>query len=91
MIVDKTFEAFIIFIATVVCTSQIFMPCYYGNIATTLSDEFITNLYSCPWYEMPLEARKMIIIIMENSQKTMSFGIAEIFRLNIEQFGRVSR
>lgn len=66
------------------------MPCYYGNLVTTVSDELIMNLYSCPWYEMPPKARKMMIIIMENAQKTMNFGIAENFRLSMEQFRTVS-
>lgn len=69
---------------------QVFWPCYYGNKVSTASDDLVFSLYSCPWYDMPVKARKSIIMFMDISQKTMYFGIAEFFRLTMEQFGTVS-
>ena len=71
-------------------SSQIYVSCYYGNKAATASDDLVFSLYSCSWFDMPVDARKMIIIMMQNAQSTMYFGIAEFFRLSLEQFGRVS-
>ena len=76
--------------AIILYFSQIYVPCYYGNKAATASDDLVFSLYSCSWFDMPVEARKMIIIMMQNSQSTMYFGIAQFFRLSMEQFGNVS-
>ena len=69
---------------------QIFLQCYYGNKVATASDGLVFSLYSCPWFDMPVEARKQIIIMMDNSQKTMYIGVAAFCRLTLEQFGNVS-
>ncbi|CAO1405625.1 unnamed protein product [Diamesa serratosioi] len=87
---EKTYESLILFIAISLYLTQIWLPCYFGNVVASASDDLLFNLYNCPWYAMPIKARKMIIIIMINSQKTMNFGIGEFFRLDMEQFSKVS-
>ncbi|CAO1389810.1 unnamed protein product [Diamesa hyperborea] len=87
--IDNTYEAIILSVAIILYFLQIYMPCYYGNKAATASDNLVFSLYSCSWFDMPVKARKVIIIMMQNSQKTMHFGIAEFFRLTMEQFGRI--
>lgn len=76
--------------AIVLFNTQIFMPCYFGNKAATASDGLVFSLYSCTWYEMPVSAREQIFIMMNNSQKTMSIGIAAFFHLTLKQFKIVS-
>ncbi|CAO1314113.1 unnamed protein product, partial [Diamesa hyperborea] len=81
------YDSMILTMAILLFYMQIFLPCYFGSKIATASDELVFSLYNCPWFEMPIKARKQIILIMYNSQKTMHIGIATFFRLTMEQFG----
>ncbi|CAO1340008.1 unnamed protein product [Diamesa tonsa] len=87
--VSNTYEAMILTMGIIWFYMQIYLPCYYGNKIATASDNLVFSLYNCEWFEMPIKARKLIILIMINSQKTMHIGIAAFFRLTMEQFGNI--
>lgn len=88
--VDDTYQFMMLFIGIVLYAIQIFLPCYFGNKVATASNRLVFSIYSCPWYDMPVNARKMTIILMNNSYRTMFIGIAQFFRLTMEQFAKVS-
>lgn len=71
----------------------IIWPYFYCNSASLTIDrisDIQNTIYDLPWYDMPLETRKYLILIMGKSQNPIYFMGYGLIRCTLENFGKVS-
>lgn len=51
--------------------TALFFYCQCGEFVMNEFDEFDDELYRCKWYLFPIEIRRMLVIVMINTQKPL--------------------
>jgi odorant receptor len=62
-------------------TTQVFLPCYFGNDLLIASEKLSTALFHSNWIEKSMKHKKAMIIFLENSKKPIkitAFGMVHI-------------
>lgn len=67
-------------------TSQIFLPCYFGNQIMVTSSELNTHMYHSNWSRLPKFHCQLIIIYMERLKRALDITVGQLFMLNMRTF-----
>lgn len=70
--------------------SNLFVYCYFGNLATESFEKIEDFVNEFNWHELPVDLQKYFILIIQNSQKPLFFHGSKVIVLNLETFSRVS-
>jgi len=63
---------------------QIFIPCYFGQQLTNVSDELSLTLFHSNFYEADRKVQSSIKIIIEHAKQPKKFRCAYIFDITLE-------
>ncbi|XP_065207723.1 uncharacterized protein LOC135836678 [Planococcus citri] len=66
-----------------------YLQCYIGESVSRLADSLLTSLYYTPWYILPPDIRKNMMIVMIQSQKQFDFKIFGMYTINLSLFTKV--
>lgn len=76
--------------ATMVSSSNLFIYCYYGKVATESYQKMADCLYTdCIWWERSIEIQKYMLLMNANMQRLLYFHGFEVAVLNLETFTAV--
>lgn len=73
----------------IVCSSQMFLFCFFGKIATDSYQKLSVSLYQSDWINSPIELQKYMILIMQNSQQPHIYHGFRIVYLDLETYVKV--
>lgn len=69
---------------------NIFVYCYYGLMATESYEDMAQCLFESNWRKLSVELQKYIILMIQNTQRSLYYHGFEIFILNLETYLKVS-
>ena len=80
------------FLLIVLCigSSNLFLYCYYGKLATESYAKMSNCLYECNWRNLPVKMQKYLVVMIGNSQLPMYYHGFKVAILNLETFTKVS-
>ena len=87
-IVD-TSEFFHLIIYLTAIVLEIFLPCYYGNNLSIISEKLSTKLFHTDWITESKDFKIAMKLFMENVKKPMKISALNIFDLNLENFLKI--
>lgn len=61
---------------------QVVMDCLSGQYVTDASNAFETAVYDCKWEIFDVSNKKIVLLILQNSQKSMTLSGGGMIRLN---------
>ncbi|XP_020279123.1 odorant receptor 46a-like [Pseudomyrmex gracilis] len=70
---------------------QLFYYCWYGNELELKSKSIATAIYSSDWLMTTPRERKLLMLVMLNSQKGIAFSYHGIFALSLDTFTWICR
>lgn len=76
--------------ATTVSSSNLFIYCFFGKLATESYQKMADCLYESKWWELPVELQKYLLLMNMNMQRLLYYHGFEVAVLNLETFTRVS-
>lgn len=76
--------------ATTVSSSNLFIYCYFGKLATESYQNMADCLYESNWWELPVELQKYFLLMNVNMQRLLFYHGFEVAVLNLETFSKVS-
>uniref|UniRef100_A0A182XGI9 Uncharacterized protein n=1 Tax=Anopheles quadriannulatus TaxID=34691 RepID=A0A182XGI9_ANOQN len=65
---------------------QMFLPCRFGNEVTRKSHLLRTSIYSSRWYEMGLQERKTLRMLLQRMNKPLTLKAFYFFNYNLQAF-----
>lgn len=71
-------------------TTQIFLPCYFGNEIVLTSDALTNTIYESNWIVFPKVHRQIMFILMERLKRVVDITVGVLFLLNLRTFLSVS-
>lgn len=78
--------------ATIVSSSNLFVYCYYGKVASESYQRMADCLYSDSiWWEFPVEIQKYMLLMNVNMQRLLYYHGFEVAVLNLETFTTVRK
>ncbi|XP_019888530.2 odorant receptor 4 isoform X3 [Ooceraea biroi] len=63
-----------------------FLGNYAGQEITDCNNHIFLTIYNAPWYLAPLQIQKVILFLLQRSNKAFTLNIGGIFTLSIESF-----
>lgn len=81
---------FFVLITILVATSDLFLYCYFGKLATDSYGNMVDSLYECKWYGLPIEQQKYFIMMIGNARIPIYYHGFKVAILNLETFRIVS-
>uniref|UniRef100_A0A182JUI6 Odorant receptor n=1 Tax=Anopheles christyi TaxID=43041 RepID=A0A182JUI6_9DIPT len=69
---------------------QMFLPCRFGNEVTHKSHLLRTSIYSSRWYEMGLQERKTLRMLLQRMNKPLTLKAYYFFNYNLQAFTTVT-
>lgn len=89
--VFENFDAYSIyaFLVTFGSFAWPLLACYSATLATTKIPGIGLDAYSCDWYDLPLELRKTLILIMTRTQTSIHFTGFNMIYCNLQTFTTV--
>ncbi|XP_019888543.2 uncharacterized protein LOC105283339 isoform X2 [Ooceraea biroi] len=66
-----------------------FLGNYAGQEITDCNNHIFLTIYNAPWYLAPLQIQKVILFLLQRSNKAFTLNIGGIFTLSIESFTSV--
>lgn len=79
------------FVAALVGISNLFIYCYYGQMATEYFRRMSNCLYQSKWEALPVDLQKYFVVLIGNTQKPIHYHGFRIAVLNLETFLTVSQ
>lgn len=76
--------------AVVLSSSNLFVYCFFGLLASESHLKMVFCLYSCDWTRIPIEYQKYLILMIANIQKPIRYRGMKVFVLDLETFCSVS-
>ncbi|XP_037913007.1 odorant receptor 2a-like [Hermetia illucens] len=70
---------------------EIFLYCYFGNDLVYESHRMTDAIYSCNWMDQGRSFKKILIIFMQSTQKSMTIMAGGFFPVNLSAFVSVLR
>lgn len=83
-------QFFVLVLALIVMTLQIFLPCYCGNEVIIHSNALTNAIYSSDWLQRSASVRKYIFIYMEFLKKPVRIRVGNFFDIGLPLFTKVS-
>lgn len=78
--------------ATTVSSSNLFIYCYFGKLATESYQKMADCLYDDNnWWLLPIELQKYFLLMNNNMQKLLFYHGFDVAVLNLETFSQVSK
>lgn len=75
-----------------VSSSNLFIYCYFGKVATESYQHMADCLYSdSNWWELSVELQKYMLLMNANMQRLLYYHGFEVAVLNLETFSSVSK
>lgn len=71
------------------CAANIFLYCYFGQLATDSYIKMADCLFESKWYNQPLSYQKNLIVMIQNAQQTIHYHGFNIAYLNLNNFCKV--
>lgn len=69
---------------------EIFLPCYFGNEISIVSNSLSTQLFHSNWYMESRRFTAAMKMFMENTKTTLIVNAADgFFHVNLNQFLRI--
>lgn len=80
------------FLLIVLCigSSNLFLYCYFGKLATESYAKMSVCLFECNWRSLSVKLQKYIIVMIANAQLPMYYHGFGVAILNLETFTKVS-
>lgn len=69
---------------------SLFLPCFFGKMATDSYEDMAASLYDFNWHELPVDLQKYWLLILNNAQIPLYYTAADTAILNLETFAKVS-
>lgn len=69
--------------------SQILPCCYYSNKFQSTTDDIVTSIYSCDWYNHTTEFKKTLIIFMQMTQRGKVIVAGKVIPVTMATFTSV--
>lgn len=79
----------LIFVAGSVGTSNLFLYCFFGKLATDSFDNMAYCMYASKWQALPINLQKYFILMIGNMQRPLYYHGFNVAYLNLETFCRV--
>ncbi|KAG5666902.1 hypothetical protein PVAND_014909 [Polypedilum vanderplanki] len=87
---QKMSQIFLCATYTVFELSQTFMQCYFGQFLIDASENVAKEIYNCGWENWKdLKMKKLLIVVIERSQKAENLKIWKFGNISMEQFTMV--
>lgn len=77
--------------AVVLSSSNLFVYCFFGLLATENHRKMEFCLYSCDWIGIDIEYQKYLILMIANIQKPIRYHGFNVFVLDLKTFCSVSK
>lgn len=77
--------------ATTVSSSNLFVYCYFGKLATESYEKMSDCLYETKWWELPIELQKYFLLMNINMQRPLCYHGFDVAVLNLETFTQVRK
>lgn len=77
-------------VGLVVFLSNLFLHCYFGELATESYDKMAESLNDINWTELPIETQKYIILMTANMQRPLHYHGFNVAVLDLKTFSTVS-
>lgn len=71
--------------------ANLFLYCYFGELATESFDEMAVTLNDIKWFELPIKLQKYFIVMTLNMQRPLQYNGFAIANLNLYTFISVSK
>jgi hypothetical protein len=68
---------------------KVFIPCYYCQLISTLSNRLATSLFHSDWRTEDRNYRKNVLIFMENVKKPLGISVLGVVPINLETFMKI--
>lgn len=81
---------YIVLVGIFVSSSNMFVCCFFGKLATESFENMPDCLYNSNWYMRPVKYQKYFYFIIENMQIPLFYHGFNIAVLNLELFTKVS-
>nr|USS30765.1 odorant receptor [Aedes albopictus] len=85
-IIDHLGTSIPMFFYMVSMLTQIFMPCYFGNDVTLKSQTLTNALYTSEWYQLAMEDRKDLKMMMLRTGESIRLKAGGFFNFNLDAF-----
>jgi hypothetical protein len=70
---------------------QLFVPCYFGDLLTTVSEDVLNGIYECGWEEMNnMAVRRELPFIIKRARIAAKLTVMKIADVSLFQFANVS-
>ncbi|RLU26815.1 ObirOr5-9E18 [Ooceraea biroi] len=80
-------EKIVGYLFTIICLFlYMFLTNYAGQEITDCNDHIFLMVYNAPWYLVPLKIQKLILFLLQRSNKAFTLNIGGLFTLSIESF-----
>lgn len=75
--------------AVVVSTSNLFVYCYFGKLATESFENMAIEMYSANWPELNIGLQKTFLIMMGNAGRPLFYRGFDVAILDLNTFTKV--
>lgn len=66
-----------------------FLLCHFATVATERINDIGYTAYDCNWFDLPMDFRKCMILIILRSEETIQFTGLNLCSCTLETFGKV--
>lgn len=80
----------LVIIAVVVSAANMFVYCFYGKMATESFEQMSSCLYESNWKELSVDLQKYMMLMIQNSQRSLSYHGFGMINLDLMTFCKVS-
>lgn len=85
------FDAPFVILEIFICASQMFLYCYFGQLATDSFQNLDDFLFDLNWFNFSIEQQKCINLILLNSQKPLIYHGFGIVKLDLQSYTKVTK
>lgn len=79
----------IICLLVIMAGENIFLYCYYGQMASESFEKFSNEYYAMHWFTLPTKLQKYFVLMIGNAQRTVYYDGSGIARLNLNSLALV--
>lgn len=79
----------IICLLVVMAGENIFLYCYFGQMASESFERFSNEYYAMPWFTLPSKHQKYFVLMIGNAQRTVYYDGSGIAKLNLNSLASV--
>lgn len=85
------FDILVVLSSAAVGMSNLFLYCYFGEMATQGFGDMGDSLYDTNWQNLPITSQKNLILIIAITQRSISFQGSRFAVLNMDTFCSVNK